>query len=84
MDQLHGDENYSYKGIHSGNQIRTAIWNDGMVGRRYNDPTSFLGEWPINSGNTYINQQCVVIGAEIRDKDGFFIHIFFILPLSVQ
>jgi hypothetical protein len=75
LETLHGDERYAMKGIHSGNQIRTAFWNDGMVGRRYADPTSYLGEWPINSGNTYINQQINFVGAEVEDVDGVIIHI---------
>ena len=75
LETLHGDERYAMKGIHSGNQIRTAFWNDGLVGRRYADPTSFLGEWPINSGNTYINQQIIFIVAEVEDADGVIRHI---------
>ena len=75
LETLHGDERYSMKGIHSGNQIRTAFWNDGMVGRRYSDPDSYLGEWPINSGNTYINQQIIFICAEVKDRDNVIRHI---------
>ena len=34
LDQLHGDQNYSTYGVHSGNQIRTSFWNDGQIGYR--------------------------------------------------
>lgn len=26
LDQLHGDQNYSTYGVHSGNQLRTFFW----------------------------------------------------------
>ena len=56
MAGLHGDQRYSYNGVHSGNWIRTTFYNDGMVGIRYVNPDDIRGEWPINTGRSYINQ----------------------------
>ncbi len=75
MDKLHGDQNYSYSGLHSGNQIRANFYNDGLVGRRYVNTTDIGGEWPINSGHRYINQQIVFVGAEVKDENGEIKHI---------
>lgn len=75
MDALHGDQNYSYSGLHSGNQIRANFYNDGLVGRRYVNTTDIGGEWPINSGHRYINQQIVFVGAEVKDENGEIKHI---------
>jgi hypothetical protein len=75
MDQLHGNENYSYSGLHSGNQIRCNFYNDGMVGRRYVNPDDIGGEWPINSGHDYMNQMIMFVGAEVQDENGEIKHI---------
>ena len=70
MDQLHGNENYSYSGLHSGNQVRCNFYNDGMVGRRYVNPDDIGGEWPINSGHDYMNQMIMFVGGEVKDENG--------------
>jgi hypothetical protein len=70
LDELHGDEQYSYEGVHSGNLIRVSFYNDGMLGQREANPDDFMGEWPINSGHLTINQIIFFIGAEVRDVNG--------------
>jgi hypothetical protein len=72
---LHGDQNYSYSGLHSGNQIRVNFYNDGQVGKRYVNTSDIGGEWPINSGHKYINQQIMFVGAEVKDENGETKHI---------
>ncbi len=75
LDQLHGDETYSYKGLHSGNMIRTTFHNDGQVGAGRNDPEAIGGEWPINSGRNYLAKFTIFIGAEVKDANGEVKHI---------
>jgi hypothetical protein len=75
MEGLHGDQRYSYNGVHSGNWIRTSFYNDGMVGIRYVNPEDIRGEWPINTGRSYINQLIMFVGAEVRDTNGEIRHI---------
>ncbi|MBN2000585.1 hypothetical protein JW935_23760 [candidate division KSB1 bacterium] len=75
MDQLHGDEKFSYKGLHSGNMLRTNFYNDGMVGGGRNDPENIGGEWPINSGRNYLAKISMFIGAEVKDINGEVKHI---------
>lgn len=71
LDQLHGDQNYSTYGVHSGNQVRTSFWNDGQIGyRRPETQEQVRGEWPINSGNTYIAKISSYFGSEVRTDDG--------------
>ncbi|KPL13048.1 MAG: hypothetical protein AMS26_15620, partial [Bacteroides sp. SM23_62] len=72
MEDLHGDERYSYEGVHSGNQIRVSFYNDGMIGQRQSNPNDFMGEWPINSGHVYIHQIIPFIGSEVKDIDNQF------------
>jgi hypothetical protein len=72
MDGLHGDENYLYEGVHSGNQIRVSIYNDGYWGQRAENPDDFMGEWPLGSGNAYIHQIIPFIGSEVKDVDNQF------------
>jgi hypothetical protein len=75
LTRLHGDENYSVSGLHSGNQIKASFYNDGLVGKRYVAVTDIGGEWPINSGHVYINQQIMFVGAEVKTEDGNTVHI---------
>ena len=76
MQSLHGDEIYSYNGLHSGNQIRTTFYNDGMIGNRQDiNPDDIRGEWPINSGHGYINQLVMFVGSEVEDENGELKHI---------
>jgi hypothetical protein len=75
MQGLHGDQNFCYDGLYSGNQIKVSFYNDGMIGTRLNNPEDFGGEWPINSGHVYINQIIVFVGAEVKDANGEFKHI---------
>ena len=75
MDKLHGDERYSCGGVHSGNQIRQGILNDGFLGRRQPYPQVYHGEWPINSGRYYLGKMAVFIGAEVKDTEGMIKHI---------
>jgi len=70
-DQLHGDQNYSTYGVHSGNQIRTSFWNDGQIGYRNPETEEQVrGEWPINSGYMYIAKISSYFGSEVRCEDG--------------
>ncbi len=75
MARLHGDEDNSVSGLHSGNQIKASFYNDGLVGKRYVAVTDIGGEWPINSGHVYINQQVMFVGAEVKNEEGSTIHI---------
>lgn len=71
IDQLHGDQNYSTYGVHSGNQIRTSFWNDGQIGYRNPETQEQVrGEWPINSGHFYIAKISSYFGSEVRCEDG--------------
>ena len=73
VDQLHGDQEYIYKGFHSGNQIRTTYFNTGLIGDI--TPDDFACEWPINSGHEYLGRIVLFVGSEVKDTDGQIIHI---------
>jgi hypothetical protein len=75
VDQLHGDELYSFRGMHSGNQIRTSFYNEGYVGHRNSIHPDDIGEWPINSGHNYINLIPYFMLSEVKDTDGIIRHI---------
>jgi hypothetical protein len=75
VSKLHGDERYSYKGLHSGNMIRTTFHNDGQVGAGRNDPEAIGGEWPINSGRDYLAKMSMFVGAEVKDINAELKHI---------
>jgi hypothetical protein len=75
LSLMHGDESNSASGLHSGNQIKASFYNDGLVGKRYVAVTDIGGEWPINSGHVYINQQVMFVGAEVKNEEGSTIHI---------
>lgn len=75
VDELHGDELYSYRGVHSGNQIRTSFYNEGYVGIRTGIHPDDIGEWPINSGHNYINLITYFLLSEVKDTDGIIRHI---------
>jgi len=75
MAKLHGDERYSYDGLHSGNMIRTTFHNDGQVGKRYGSPEDIDGEWPINSGKVYLACLNTIFGSELIDTEGALKHI---------
>ena len=73
VDQLHGDQDYLYSGLHSGNQIRTTFFNTGFIGDA--TPDDFPAEWPINSGQVYLGRLVMFVGSEVKDTDGQIIHI---------
>ena len=77
LDQLHGDQNYSTYGVHSGNQLRTFFWNDGQIGRRKNLSSipQVGGEWPINSGRLTLAKIATWFGSEVRGTDAIIRHI---------
>ena len=75
LENLHGDERYSYSGLHSGNMIRTTFYNDGQVGTRVTSPDDIGGEWPINSGRNYLAKLATFFGAEVKDTEGQIKHI---------
>ncbi|HPN44951.1 MAG TPA: hypothetical protein PLP19_15775, partial [bacterium] len=75
VDELHGDELYSYRNFHSGNQIRTTFYNEGYVGHRTSINPDDIGEWPINSGHNYINLIPYFMLSEVKDTDGIIRHI---------
>ena len=67
IDQLHGDQTWSMSGLHSGNQIRTCFYNDGMLGDRQPDELGM--EWPINSGYEYLSKSATMIAGEVKVFD---------------
>mgnify|MGYP006285377577 FL=1 len=76
LDMLHGEFSEFRPGVHSGNQIRCTIWNDGQIGGK-NQRQEFIPlEWPINSGFQYFGQTMIKVGAEVYDLDGDLVHIF--------
>lgn len=76
INQLHGDEAYSYRGIYEGNQIRVPFYNDGDIGPRTSvNPDDFRGNWPIGGSLGYINQLVPFIAAEVLDYNGVVQHI---------
>ncbi len=77
LDQIHGDQNYSTYGVHSGNLLRTFFWNDGQIGRRKNLTSipQVGGEWPINSGHITLAKIATWYGSEVRGTDGVIRHI---------
>ncbi|MBN1999455.1 hypothetical protein JW935_17990 [candidate division KSB1 bacterium] len=76
IDELHGDQNYSYRGIYEGNQIRTPFYNDGMIGTRYEiHPDDFKTNWPVGSSLGYITNLIPYFGAEVVDINGVVRHI---------
>ncbi|RQW05877.1 hypothetical protein EH222_09440 [candidate division KSB1 bacterium] len=75
IDELHGDELYSYRNWHSGNQFRTTVYNDGFVGHRNSIHPDDIGEWPINSGHNYVNLITYFLLAEVKDTNGIITHI---------
>ena len=76
IDELHGDQNFSYRGIYEGNQIRTPFYNDGMIGTRYEiNPDDFKTNWPAGSSLGYITNLIPYFGAEVVDINGVVRHI---------
>lgn len=75
VDEMFGDERYSYYNWHSGNQIRSTFWNEGYVGQREGIVPTSLGEWPINSGHNYINLITYMMLSEVKDTEGVIQHI---------
>ncbi len=75
VDEMFGDERYSYYNWHSGNMIRTSFYNEGYVGQREGINPGTLGEWPINSGHNYINLITYMMLSEVKDTDGIIRHI---------
>ncbi|MBN2007926.1 hypothetical protein JW960_01125 [candidate division KSB1 bacterium] len=75
VDELHGDELYSYRNSHSGNMIRTTFYNEGYVGHRTSINPDDIGEWPINSGHNYINLISYMLLSEVKDTEGIIRHI---------
>jgi hypothetical protein len=75
VDEMFGDERYSYRNWHSGNMIRTTFYNEGYVGQRESINPGDLGEWPINSGHNYINLITYMLLSEVKDTDGVIQHI---------
>ncbi|RPH98007.1 MAG: hypothetical protein EHM72_13160, partial [Calditrichaeota bacterium] len=76
IDKLYGDFDEYRLGIHSGNQIRCTIWNDGEIGGKNLRSELIALEWPINSGYAYFGQTMIKIGAEVKDSNGDIVHIF--------
>jgi hypothetical protein len=76
LNNLHGDEAYSYRGIYEGNKIRVPFYNDGFIGPRQGiNPDDFKGNWPVGSSMGYINQLAPLIAAEVVDINGVVQHI---------
>jgi hypothetical protein len=76
LNDLHGDQNYSYRGIYEGNQITVPFYNDGFIGNRPSvNPDDFKGNWPVGTTFGYINQLAPFICAEVLDMNGVLRHI---------
>lgn len=76
LEGLHGDYRERKDGVHSGNQFRTQFYNDGFFGiPTFSDPTIYGGEWPINSGKSYLIDASVLVGSEVVCNDGIVRHI---------
>jgi hypothetical protein len=76
VNELHGDQAYSYRGIYEGNKIRVPFYNDGFIGNRPGiNPDDFKGNWPVGSSLGYINQLVPFIAAEVLDENGVLQHI---------
>lgn len=76
INELHGDQAYSYRGIYEGNKIRVPFYNEGFIGNRPDiNPDDFKGNWPVGSTMGYINQLVPFIGAEVLDKNSVVQHI---------
>ncbi len=76
LEGLHGEFDEYRPGVHSGNQIRLAIWNDGQVGTNNLRQEFIALEWPINTGFAYFGQSMIKVGAEVFDVEGDLRHIF--------
>ncbi|HPG42163.1 MAG TPA: hypothetical protein PLP19_22610, partial [bacterium] len=76
LDDLHGEFTEFRPGIHSGNQIRMTIWNDGQIGTKEARNELIALEWPINSGFAYFGQSMIKVGSEVKDIYGDVKHIF--------
>lgn len=67
-----GDAKYRRKSQMEGNQIRTTVFNYGMMGREAGVPiteqTPF--EWPKNTGQVYLAVAGIMVGAEVVDDNG--------------
>jgi len=67
-----GDAKYRRKAQMEGNQIRTTVFNYGMMGREGSVPiteqTPF--EWPKNTGQVYLAVAGIMVGAEVVDENG--------------
>jgi hypothetical protein len=69
MEGLHGDAREHKNGLHAGNLFRTTFYNDGTYGV-ITQPPDIPGEWPINSGHSYLIDGNVFVGAEVVDLNG--------------
>lgn len=76
LENLHGEFDEYRPGIHSGNQMRCTIWNDGQIGTNNLRQEFIALEWPINSGFAYFGQTMIKVGAEVYDLDGDLVHMF--------
>ena len=74
MQGLHGDILEQRSGLHSGNQFRVSLYNDGMLGGNQ-IPPDYYGEWPINSGHLYLHDGNIFVGSEVLDREGILKHI---------
>jgi len=75
MQGLHGEFSEYRNGLHAGNQFRTTFYNDGHYGKSDNSPEDIGGEWPINSGHSYMWDGNPFVGSEVIDTEGELKHI---------
>jgi len=67
-----GDASFRRKAQMEGNQIRTTVFNYGMIGREGAVPITEQTpcEWPKNTGQVYLAVAGIVVGAEVKDDQG--------------
>jgi len=75
MEGRYGDFSEYKNGLHSGNQFRTTFYNDGHYGRSDTGIDDIGGEWPINSGHSYMWDGNPFVGSEIIDANNDLKHI---------
>ena len=65
-DDVKGDINNRKENILDSNKVRTLFYNNGEVGHW---PYAPSGEWPIGTGQSYIDGVAILIASEITAPD---------------
>jgi hypothetical protein len=75
LERLHGSDAETRQGVHTGNNFRISLFNDGTFGGRVNRPPEVAGEWPKNSGHYYMVDGNPLVLSEVKDVTGNTVHI---------